>query len=181
MSTALRLLVSDSYHAVTLQRVAREAGVSKGLVTYYFPSKDALFQETIASYHERQLTLLQGIVRSRLPVRERLELLVRSAFPSQKAVADEARFQIEVWSFAKSRPEVAQWLREHYAAFRQAGAALLQVGVEEGLVAADRPEERYAAIHAVIDGLSLQVAADPDVDIAEVRRQALDAVMALLR
>ena len=42
-------------------------------------------------------------------------------------------------------------------------------------------EARYAAIHALIDGLSLQVAADPDADVTVVREQALDAVMALLR
>lgn len=37
-----RILVDDGLHAVTLERVAERAGVSKGGLLYHFPSKEAL-------------------------------------------------------------------------------------------------------------------------------------------
>jgi AcrR family transcriptional regulator len=178
--TTYRLLAKDSFQSVTLERVAREAGVSKGLVTYYFKTKDALFIETIASYHQRQRELLQGISKSRLPVRERFELLIKAAFSSQKAVADEVRFQIEIWSFAKSRPQVAQQIAQSYRDFQAACCKLVEVGIQEGLVTVDRPAERYAAIHAIIDGLSFQAALDPQADMDAIAAQAMTSILALL-
>src|SRR5660398_153554 len=40
---ALRLILKFGFHSTTLDQVAAEAGVSKGLVSYYFSKKEELF------------------------------------------------------------------------------------------------------------------------------------------
>src|SRR5660397_293584 len=42
-SSAQELILRNGYGYTTLDQVAEQAGVSKGLISYYFPTKDTLF------------------------------------------------------------------------------------------------------------------------------------------
>jgi len=170
---AIELLAEGSWRGVTLEQVARRAGVSKGAVTYWFRGKDALFLEAIRRFHERYAETLLRVAAEPRPVRARLEALLEAAFPSQEAVRRELRFQTEVWSFAKTRPEVEAEIVQSYGHFRAACEALLQLGVAEGYVRADRAPGLYRFIHALIDGVSIQVAFEPAIDLHATRRDLL--------
>src|SRR5208283_1792175 len=43
LAAALKLFAHEPYQAVTMDRVAEAAGVAKGTLYLYFPSKDALY------------------------------------------------------------------------------------------------------------------------------------------
>lgn len=180
MLTVYRLLASDSFAAMTLARVAREAGVSKGLVTYYFKNKDQLIVETIRSYHEEQERQLLQVVEHPKPPRELLRGLVSLAFPSQALVELELRFQIEVWSFAKTRPEAWQAIAASYQRFRGVCEKLLQRGVDEGWLRPERIPWLYRFIQALADGLSFQVALEPELDVDALRAELCDLIDRLL-
>jgi AcrR family transcriptional regulator len=48
MDVALRLFASDGYHNTTISKIARQAGISKGLIYNYFDSKEELLSEIIS-------------------------------------------------------------------------------------------------------------------------------------
>lgn len=52
LDAAERLVARDGAHRLTLDAVAREAGMSKGSLLYHFPSKDALVSGMIAELIE---------------------------------------------------------------------------------------------------------------------------------
>jgi len=52
LAAAYRVVRRDGVDALTLDAVAREAGVSKGGLLYHFPSKDALVAGLVANYVE---------------------------------------------------------------------------------------------------------------------------------
>lgn len=78
---AVRLISAQGYEATTLRDIAREAGVSPGLLYRYFPSKRAvvlaLYDELSAAYAERASTMEPGPWRERClhAVRTSLEVL----------------------------------------------------------------------------------------------------------
>lgn len=181
LDAVIELLAEGAYHAVTQDRVAERAGVSKGLLTYYYPEKDALFVEAIRRYHQREVDRLFALVA--LPgvsAGRKLELLIEAAFASPEAVEREIRFQVEVWSYAKDRPEARAALRETYIAFREACSRLLDAGREEGFVRTDDPEGAYRAIHALIDGISFQLALEPAQDLPALRRRLNAVIRAII-
>ena len=47
LDEAARLVLSEGLHAVSMERLARDVGVSKGLVYNYFPTRDALLAELL--------------------------------------------------------------------------------------------------------------------------------------
>ena len=172
VEAVIALLSDSSWRTLTLDRVAERAGVSKGVVSYWFAGKDALVLAAVQTYHQQAAQRYVGIVMdSEATAHERLVRLVHAAFPSQAEVEREVRFQLEVLSYAKDKPAVAAEVRGAYEAFRLACEALLQIGVAEGYVDADNADGLYRYIHAIIDGLSIHAAFDPDVDMAALRQR----------
>jgi AcrR family transcriptional regulator len=68
-ATAIQLIAARGYEATTLRDVAREAGVSVGLLYRYFPSKQAviiaLYDELSSAYAERAAQMAPGTWRDR--------------------------------------------------------------------------------------------------------------------
>lgn len=167
-------LAEGSWNRVTLADVARRAGVSKGVVTYWFGNKETLFLEVLRRYHHRYEQHLSQVAAPGAPLRERLERLVHIAFPDQATVAAEVRFQIEIWSYAKEHPAVLAAVREAYNRFRRACQALVAMAAAERSVPASQIDELYRYVHALIDGVSLHVALDPDIDLDATRARLID-------
>ena len=57
LNAAHNVVMRDGVTRLTLELVAREAGVSKGAVLYYFPTKNALIGEMIKTHLERSRQL----------------------------------------------------------------------------------------------------------------------------
>lgn len=180
LDETIALLGEGPYHAVTQERVAKAAGVSKGVVTYYFPTKTDLLVAAVRRYHEEVKAGLDAIVaNASLKTHDKLRLLIHAAFPSADAVAREVRFQSEVWSYAKDEPAAREAVVSSYRDFRDACARLLDAGADEGLVSTTDREGVYLMIHALIDGLSFQLAVDPGLDLPALRERLERVVLAL--
>jgi len=52
LSAALKLFAINGYHSTTISSIAREAGISKGLIYNYFESKEQLLAELISTYFD---------------------------------------------------------------------------------------------------------------------------------
>ena len=178
--TAQRLLVADSWQSVSMDRVAREAGVSKGLVTYYYKSKDELIIDVINRYHAAQEKAMRMVAEMQLPPSERLTLIIELAFASREAAETEVKFQAEVWSFAKTRPDTWQAIGVSYQAFRAACAALLDYGDDLGYISAEALQGVYPTIHAIIDGFTVRLAIEPNADVKVIKDDAKRIIESLL-
>lgn len=53
MAACMTVLAEQGYPSASLQRVADQAGISKGLISYYFENRDALMRETLFNGYER--------------------------------------------------------------------------------------------------------------------------------
>jgi TetR/AcrR family transcriptional regulator, fatty acid metabolism regulator protein len=84
VDSALRLILKNGYDRTTLDHVAAQAGVSKGLISYYFPNKDALFLAVLDKIHQRLRQDLETCYRADLSARERLRLNLKNLFASEK-------------------------------------------------------------------------------------------------
>ena len=89
---ALRLLNREGMEAVSVRRVAKEAGVAMGTLRYYFPSRGALLEACLDSYHQRLVTL-----------EEHMTAHLRNSDDPRAAVADTIR---AAFATIKMQPEL---------------------------------------------------------------------------
>lgn len=72
LATATRLFGEYGYHAVGVDRIRDEAGVSKMTLYHHFPGKEALVEAVLAQRHERFMASLRAAVAAGTTPRERL-------------------------------------------------------------------------------------------------------------
>ncbi len=165
-----RLLAQTTHQSMTLDQVAAESGLSKGLVNYYFNGKEALIVETIQFFLDQQLTKLDAVLRRDEPVERRFDTLLEVALPSRQEQEIRFRFLTEVWSFAKLNEEAADAIRDSYGRYRSACEALIEAGVREGYVNNAGQRWLFFLFYSLLDGVALQLSFDSSLDVDEIRQ-----------
>lgn len=62
LAAADKIAARDGVEALTLTRVAEEAGLSVGALHQYLPDRDAIATALVARYHERIESLMDGVI-----------------------------------------------------------------------------------------------------------------------
>ena len=178
-----RLASRDGLEAVTVRRVAEEAGWSTGAVVHYFSGKEELLQFAFRTVADRVGRRLAAAAER---TDEPLEL-ARTWLVQGLPLDAERQAEVRVWfaflGLALARPELARAQRLTYRAWRGRVAALLQEAQRRGQIRADVDcSAAAAALVAVVDGLAVQATFEPRVlsgrRQAELVDQHLDALRA---
>src|SRR5262245_969533 len=86
LEAAIRVAARDGLLAMTLDGVAREAGVSKGGLVYHFPSKDALVTGLLEHFADKKDRAIEALAGHANPTpRERMRAFLRIAFRGEAA------------------------------------------------------------------------------------------------
>jgi AcrR family transcriptional regulator len=165
LRAAFRVAARERLTGLTAQHVAREAGVSKGLVFFHFGSRDGLLVELLDWLLEHTVVARADDEVRALPTpQERLLEVIRrdvEALPRQR---ERVELFFDYWVMGTRHPGVRDSIRAALDRYRD---ALRPLASE--VVAAD--PERYAGITAdglagvaagFIEGCALQVVMDPE-------------------
>jgi AcrR family transcriptional regulator len=149
--------------------IAQRAGLSPGLLLYYFESKDRLLTEALAFAEDRfYLDTFHELTTIADPA-ERLVRLVEHSCPDVGDNGDWALW-IELWSRARRDPEAARKREALDRRWRATIAEIVRDGIRIGKfesVDVDGFATRFAAL---VDGLAIQVMLDdPDVTFDGMR------------
>lgn len=122
LDAARRVLLRDGIGSTTLDAVAREVGVSKTALYYYFPSKDALFFELVFGNLQTQAQAVHDAVEKTTTGADALGAIVRASVHtfSQRLddfrlaclhgqVAGQAAVHFDPQQFARIRPLNDLW------------------------------------------------------------------------
>ncbi|TMQ16769.1 MAG: TetR family transcriptional regulator [Candidatus Rokuibacteriota bacterium] len=158
----VRCLARDGYARLTMKKVAREAGVSQGILHYYFADKRAMLVATLTAV-SRDVDRRVAAAQSRAP-REpaaRLRALVRTCLD---VAVDRPEFWVvflEFWGEMVHDRRLRAVNAEVYTRTRRLLARLIADGVRAGRFRAVDPERAAAVVLGLVDGVSLQLTFDP--------------------
>ena len=145
----------------TFDVVAREAGVSRGLLHYYFGSKERLLVEVVRRDCDARIASLEEQLERASSIDEIVGALVASL---EAFVEDEPGTQAVLWemvSASRHSEEIRAELAELYRRWRSHLAEVLRSKERAGVVTLDAdPESVASLLFALGDGLGLQLAAD---------------------
>lgn len=145
---ALRVLGREGHAGLTARKVAAEAGLSLGHITYNFSGMDEVLAEAYRLL-SAQLREASDPPQPATP-QERLSAFLRAGFAGDFLTPAHLRIRIDLWSAALAHPAVAETERALYAHYRARLEDLL-----EPLVAPDRVPALADMIMAALDGLWL--------------------------
>jgi len=147
----------------TFDHVAREAGVSRGLLHYYFGTKERLLVEVVRRDCDIRMDILDAALSDVRTAEDFVDALVRSLEDVLENDPDFYALLFEITTLARRNDEIAGELSDLYRRTRRHVAELLQAKQEEGVLRlADEPEAVAAILFALGDGIALQVLHAPD-------------------
>ena len=149
----------------TFDHVAREAGVSRGLLHYYFGSKEQLLVEVVRHDCEVRNRNMDERLERAGSVDEIVDALVVGL---NEFIEDDAGGQAviyEMLSASRHSEEIRAELAELYRQWRERLAGWLRVKEREGVIRLQAEPEAVASIlFALGDGFGIQVLCDSDWD-----------------
>ncbi len=165
----------------TFDHVAREAGVSRGLLHYYFGTKERLLAEVVRHDCDVRMVLLDEQLAGAANPDDVLERLVASL---EHLVDDEPEFitlVFELFTLARRHEEIATEFAELVRRTREQLAAILRAKHDEGAVRLGaEPDEVADVLFAMADGMALRMLAEPARDWAPTIAAGVAAARPLL-
>ncbi|MFM7656073.1 MAG: TetR/AcrR family transcriptional regulator [Paracoccaceae bacterium] len=119
VEAALRCLERVGYADLTARKIAAEAKMSLGHITYHFADMDEVLAETCLLASER----LQAAADARITMpgatpAERLEAFLKAGFSEEFLALSHLRTRIDLWSAAQVHPAIAATERALYDRYR---------------------------------------------------------------
>jgi TetR/AcrR family transcriptional repressor of bet genes len=177
-----RLASREGLEAVTVRRVAEEAGWSTGALVHYFADKEDLMLFAFRTGADRVgRRLAEAEERTADPLELARAQLVEG-LPLDRDRQDEVRLWFSFLGLALTRPALARVQRVTYRAWRDRVAERLRAAQESGTLRADVDcAAEAAALVALVDGLAVQAIFEPRTISAARQIELVDARLAGLR
>jgi AcrR family transcriptional regulator len=150
----------------TFEHVAREAGVSRGLLHYYFGTKERLLVEVVRRDSDLRIARLDEMLAEATTADGVLDVLVSSL--TDLIENDPGFFLLlyELFSAGRRNPDIQHEVGQLFEATRSHVAKVLRAKEEEGILSLRFDAEAVVAyLLAVADGFALQALSDPSRDI----------------
>ena len=182
IEAAAKVFANRGYSGTLMADIAAEAGIGKGTIYEYFPSKEGLFFAVFEWFV--QITKAEakiGISALGGSVSERLMALNDALLRSWLDMLDMYSLVMEFWSattVSASRERFKAAFQEAYRTFRQALASLIQEGMDSGeFASASRPLEVASGLIGMWDALLLQAWLDNTFDALGTSRTCLEVML----
>ncbi|MEA2142536.1 MAG: hypothetical protein QOI64_966 [Solirubrobacteraceae bacterium] len=152
----------------TFDHVAAEAGVSRGLLHYYFGSKERLLVEVVRTDSDMRVARLEESLLGAGSLDQMIEVMVRQVRDFVEEDPGAQALLYEMFSAARANAEIRTELAELYRRQRGQVAEVLRRKEREGVVKLRGSAESVVSVlFALGDGIELQLLADSDWDSDE--------------
>lgn len=160
----------------TFEHVAREAGVSRGLLHYYFATKERLLVEVVRRDSEIRVSRLDAPLAAATSAEDVLDVLVSSLLDLIENEPGFFALLFELFTAGRRNPEIRREVAELFRKTRERVAASLEQKDAEGVIALRfGAEPTVAYLFAIADGIAVQALSDDELDLSpaiEVGREA---------
>jgi AcrR family transcriptional regulator len=179
---AMRISVAArGISGATFDHVAREAGVSRGLLHYYFGTKERLLVEVLRVETEVRIQRLEEHIADASTPEDVLAVLVRTFEDFLGEGPAPAVMFFELSTLAQRNAEIATELAELGRRTRQYFAAALRGKADAGVLSLSAdPEDIATFLFALADGVTVRRLVEPSLDIGPVIKHCTAAARAVL-
>jgi AcrR family transcriptional regulator len=165
----------------TFDHVAREAGVSRGLLHYYFGTKEQLLVEAVRRECEVRMEMLERQLADARTADDFIDLMAHNLQETVSSEPDFVTLVFELFSLSRRNEEIAVEYAELLRRTREQVARLLAGAQTQGVLQLHAEAEVVAEIlFSLADGFALRMLSEPDRDFSATVQAAIMCVRVLL-
>ena len=151
------VIAVSGFRNLRLSDVAKRAGVSSGMIHYYFDTKHDLLKAAFERYYDYSTKRRQSLMESGKGPLETLRLLVESYLPVEDETLEGWHVWSELWVEGLQEPDLRQLNEDFYGQWRRLVADIIRDGQDAGIIRDGSATELANMLIGMIDGLAIQV------------------------
>jgi AcrR family transcriptional regulator len=154
LAAACRVVVREGAHGLRMAEVAREAGVSKALVHYYFTTRQELVRSAFSWSEQQWRSALEERIREAPHALAQIEQALLLTIDPTEPFAEHRALWNEVWSSLRFDDDLRPLVDSSYQKWIQRLTSLVRGARAEGSIdAAVDPKEAAWRLAALADGI----------------------------
>jgi AcrR family transcriptional regulator len=183
LRSTYRVLAERGLQQLSLQHVAEQAGVSKGILLYYFGSKENLILATMRWVLVRVAERIRSAVFRATTTEEKVTAMLDAIFIDPRANRDFYLVLLDLLSTAARLDRFDEISATFRTTVNGVYAHIIEQGIAQGTFHITDASEAAAVVRGIIDGLFLQWLQEPDREAlhGRTRETCKRAVLAYLR
>jgi AcrR family transcriptional regulator len=165
----------------TFERVAREAGVSRGLLHYYFGTKEQLLVEAVRRDCALRLERLEAQLADAKSAEDFIDLAAEHLQQTLHEDPDFVTLLFELFTLSQRNRDIAAEYAALMRSTREQVATMLAAAQQAGVLRLHAPPEAAADIlFALTDGFAMRMLTEPDRDFTETVQAGILCARALM-
>lgn len=175
---AYKVVSRKGYYNFTVRDIANEAGLSTGLVHYYFKSKDDLLVSVLRVMNENLSFYLAKALEQIDDPKEKLIIFMDEAFYLVKREKEYFHVLIDFWTQINHNDRIRRANIKLYQSYRAECAKIIQEGIEKQVFKNVDVQYTSTMIVAFVQGLIIQYIIDPNAfDYSEYNKKIKEQVL----
>lgn len=162
VDTAIRTIATRGYQRTSLAEIAREAGISKGVISYHFEGKDNLVEAVLARLIKEPADYIKQRVDACDRAIDKLTAYVHANFEFMKTHRDNYIALVDLWGRRETPAGDNPFNADAYEPSRKYLRNILANGQESGAFRELSQDVIASIIQGAIDGVMLQWVYDPE-------------------
>jgi AcrR family transcriptional regulator len=165
----------------TFDHVSREAGVSRGLLHYYFGTKEQLLVEAVRRDCELRMERLEHQLATAKTADDYIDLMAQNLQETVREDPDFVTLVFELFTLSRRNSDIAAEYAGLMRRTREQVAVMLADAQRDGILHLHAEPEAIAEIlFSLGDGFALRMLAEPDRDFTATVQAGIAATRALL-
>jgi AcrR family transcriptional regulator len=165
----------------TFDHVSREAGVSRGLLHYYFGTKEQLLLEAVRRDCELRLEALEQRLTGAQTAEDFINLMAENLQDTIREDPDFLTLLFELFTLSRRNEEIAVEYAGLMRRTRERVASLLADAQQQGVLQLHADPDAVADIlFSLADGFALRMLSEPERDFRQTIKAGIVCVRALL-
>lgn len=165
----------------TFDVVSREAGVSRGLLHYYFGTKEQLLAEAVRRDCELRLERLQSQLSTAKTADDFIALMARTLHDTVRQDPEFVTLMFELFTLSRRHAEIAIEYEGLMRSTREQVSGMLAAAQREGVLRLHaEPDAVAEVLFSLGDGFALRMLTEPHRDFTATIRAGIACARALL-
>jgi len=149
----------------SLAQIAKRAGISTGVISYHFKSKEALIRQVIEKVYTSGESYMRPLVQSATSARDMLSVYIESNIAFMSAHKTYMLALLEIWSGIRPKEGKESFVYSLQEAAIHDLEKIFQFGQMNGEFRAFSPRVMAVTIRQAIDGVPPQIRMNPELDL----------------
>lgn len=170
LKNSLMVLAKNGYENTTIANIAKESGVSRGILHYYFSDKEDLVSKVLAYSSENIIQATIKGIRGRTP-EELADNIIKDSIVSFRENPDFYAFLFEMWCASRRSNKIKNELIICSAKVIKSIKKVLDESIENGhlKISTKNTEEMSKVLLALFNGIAFEMLMEPGRNLEDRR------------